>query len=186
MREYFIYKQRAKLVNSHIEKFIYRWLPFEYIGYVVGTKEIFTIFGSRMYRYHFHNSFDYDLGYWERKVYPFTFPSDLPPLERYLIVDDSGNVRDFYELTKQYKKKRRNRWRNQAYQSRHAHISAEKKHSITPDEIKEYKDEYGVTFLETKRLKRCYDPYWCSYRCKKVSKGWKRQSKRRKQYKESR
>lgn len=183
MRTYFIYKQNAKIINTHIETFIYKWLPFEYIGYIEGTKELFNVFGSRMFKYYFHDSFEYDVNPFERRVYPFSLSREYKPIERYLIVDDSGNIRDFHELTKQYKKKRKT-WRGRAYQCRHAHNISEKRNSIPPSEIKEYKDEYGITF-RLKKPKRCYDS-WCTYRCKKVSKGWKRQSKRRKQYKESR
>lgn len=184
MRTYFIYKQNAKIINTHIETFIYKWLPFEYIGYIEGTKELFKVFGNRMYKYYFHNSFEYDVNPFERRVYPFSLTREYKPIERYLIVDDGGNIRDFYELTKRYKKRYRYRNWHQARQYHYACNVQEQRQSIPPDEIKECRDTYGITLLPLKP-KRHYVS-WDMCGSKTISKGWKTQSKRQKQYKESR
>lgn len=184
MRRYYIYKQQAKIVNTHIETFIYKWLPFEYVGYVDGTKELFNIFGRRIYKYYFHDSFTYDFNTFEKRAYPFSMPKEYKPTERFLIMDDGGNIRDFYELTQRHKKKYRYQSRHQAYQYHYARNIQEQRCSVTPDEIKECKELYGITLLPLKP-KRYYDSLdLCG--SKTISKGWKTQSKRKRQYKGSR
>lgn len=44
MREYHIYMQRTKPVECHCNYTTYKWLPWEYVGYVVGTKELYKYF----------------------------------------------------------------------------------------------------------------------------------------------
>ena len=44
MREYHIYMQRTKRTEWHCDYSIYKWLPWEYVGYVEGTKELYTCF----------------------------------------------------------------------------------------------------------------------------------------------
>ena len=63
MREYHIYMQRTKCVEAHFNYIIYRWLPWEYVGYVEGTKELYTCFKSKfpysINSIDFYNSFNY-------------------------------------------------------------------------------------------------------------------------------
>lgn len=63
MREYHIYMQRTKRVEWHCDYNIYKWLPWEYIGYVEGTKELYTYFKSKfpysINSIDFYNSFNY-------------------------------------------------------------------------------------------------------------------------------
>ena len=41
MREYYIYMQRTKVIEYHCEWARYKWLPWEYLGYLTGTKEVY-------------------------------------------------------------------------------------------------------------------------------------------------
>ena len=63
MREYHIYMQRTKCVEGHFKWIIYKWLPWEYVGYVEGTKELYTYFKSKfpysMRSINFYHSFNY-------------------------------------------------------------------------------------------------------------------------------
>ena len=63
MREYHIYIQHTKCVESHFNYIIYRWLPWEYVGCVEGTKELYTYFKSKfpysMRSINFYHSFNY-------------------------------------------------------------------------------------------------------------------------------
>lgn len=49
MREYHIYMQRTKCVEGHFKWITYKWLTWEYVGYVEGTKELYTYFKSKFY-----------------------------------------------------------------------------------------------------------------------------------------
>lgn len=185
MRTYYIYKQRAKLVNVHCDYSVYRWLPFEYIGYVQGTRELYEVFRSRRFgswlTISFHNSFTYDTKYFKRQFHFSWLSLDKEtPIERFVIADDHGRVRDYYELTSRYKKHRRG-WKHGAYQEHWGSTILEMRQTITPEEIREIKDEYGIA-LRPCHPKRKRDP-WEDANCHRVSKGWKAQSKRRKQYK---
>lgn len=101
MREYHIYMQRTKVVEYHCEWAKYKWLPWEYLGYLTGTKEVYTYFETK-YDKQFYNKFNYfEDEYMHGRCY-FTTTKEY---HRYLIMDDYGNVRDFHQLTKKYKKK---------------------------------------------------------------------------------
>jgi hypothetical protein len=63
MREYHIYIQHTKCVEAHFNYIIYRWLPWEYVGCVEGTKELYTYFKSKfpysMRSINLYHSFNY-------------------------------------------------------------------------------------------------------------------------------
>lgn len=101
---------------------------------------------------------------------------------RYLIIDDHGNVRDFHQLTKKYKKKIIIHYgtRGGGWSNHYANLTSDQRKSITPEEIRDIKDEYGIT-LKPIKPKRKTDS-WDHERGLKVS-GWKMQSKRKKQWK---
>lgn len=100
---------------------------------------------------------------------------------RYLIIDNYGNVRDFYQLTKKYKKKYyRTYHKHHGWNIHWASTVPDQRKSITPEEIVEVRNEYGIT-LKPIKPKRKTDS-WDHVRGLKVS-GWKMQSKRRKQWK---
>lgn len=185
MRNYHIYKQKAKFVNCHSDCSIWKWLPFEYVCTVCGTKELNDLFHNRnfchIWSLSFHDSFTYNRECFRRRESCWD-ALDSKPIERFLIVDDSGNIRNYHELTDKYKKKRnRLYWHRAAYQCHCFRNIGEQRRSITPDEIREIKDNYGITMLPIKP-KRNIEP-WDNERCHTYSKGWKAQTKRRKQYK---
>lgn len=188
MREYHIYMQRTKCAEGHFNYIIYRWLPWEYVGYVEGTKELYTYFKSEfpysMRSINFYHSFNYFDDEYFKINNDWDFMANCPhEYHRYLIIDDHGNVRDFYQLTKKYKKKTIIHYgtRGGGWSSHCANLTSDQRKSITPEEIRGIKDEYGITFRSIKP-KRNLDYFWDNVKCSKVS-GWKMQSKRRKQWK---
>jgi len=187
MREYHIYMQRTKCAECHFKRIIYKWLPWEYVGYVEGTKELYTYFKSKfpysINSIDFYNSFNYFDDEYLKKDNNWYFMSTCPhEYHRYLIIDDHGNVRDFHQLTKKYKKKIIIHYgtRGGGWSSHCANLTSDQRKSITPEEIRDIKDEYGIT-LRPIKPKRKINPY-DHERGLKVS-GWKMQSKRRKQWK---
>lgn len=185
MRDYHIYRQTAKYVNAYTNYSLLRWLPFKYVCTVSGTKELFRLFNNRgfcdRWSLSFHNSFTYNSKVFKGTGISFwnIYEEKMP--ERFLIVDDRGKVRDYYELTGRYGKKNRFSYRHRPYQYRCFSNASEKRKSVTPSEVREIKDEYGITMLPIKP-KRNRSP-WDYERCSAISRGWKKQTKRRKQYK---
>ena len=177
MREYHIYMQRTKVVEYHCEWAKYKWLPWEYLGYLTGTKEVYTYFETK-YDKQFYNKFNYfEDEYMHGRCY-FTTTKEY---HRYLIMDDYGNVRDFHQLTKKYKKKYyRTYHKHHGWNIHRASTEPDQRKSITPEEIVEVRNEYGIT-LKPIKPKRKIDS-WDYKKGSKVS-GWKMQSKRRKQWK---
>lgn len=186
MRKYHIYMQRTKCAECYFKRVTYKWLPWEYIGHVIGTKQLYTYFKSE-FRYNlssvvFYNSFNYfddeyfriDNDYWNSML------SYRHEYHRYLIIDDYGNVRDFHQLTKKYKKKYyRTYHKHHGWNIHWASTVPDQRKSITPEEIVEVRNEYGI-ILKPIKPKRKIDP-WDYEKESKVS-GWKMQSKRRKQW----
>lgn len=185
MRIYHIYKQRAKAVEIHSQWMNYRWLPYEYIGYVVGTKELYRVMQSRKFRGlrsepPMHNSLYYSTELFRREFKWSFYSGELPVIKRFLILDDKGRVRDYHELTHKYKKKHRG-YPHHSWQDNNCRYVGDRRKSITPEEINEIKNEYGISMRPIKP-KRNLDR-WNMSECHKVSCGWKKQSKRRKQWK---
>ena len=187
MRAYHIYMQRTKCAECHFKRITYKWLPWEYIGYVEGTKELYAYFKLEFpystRSINFYHSFNYfddeyfriDNDYWNSML------SYRHEYHRYLIIDDHGNIRDFHQLTKKYKKKYyRTYHKHHGWNIHRASTEPDQRKSITPEEIKEIKYEYGIT-LKPIKPKRKTDS-WDHVRGSKVS-GWKMQSKRKKQWK---
>lgn len=187
MREYRIYMQRTKCAEGHFKWIIYKWLPWEYVGYVVGTKQLYTYFKSG-FKYNlssvaFYHSFNYFDDEYFRIDNDWDFMFSCPhEYHRYLIIDDHGNVRDFHQLTKKYKKKGPVIWiyshRGGGWNEHWMKLTSDQRKSITPEEIRDIKDEYGI-ILKPIKPKRKIDSW--NYKCNKIS-GWKMQSKRKKQW----
>ncbi len=185
MREYHIYMQHTKRTEWHCDYSIYKWLPWEYVGYVEGTKELYTYFKLKfpysMRSINFYYSFNYFDDEYLKIDNNWDFMCTCPhEYHRYLIIDDHGSVRDFHQLTKKYKKKYyRTYHKHHGWNIHRASTEPDQRKSITPEEIKEIKYEYGIT-LKPIKPKRKTDS-WDHVRGSKVS-GWKMQSKRRKQW----
>ena len=185
MRKYHIYMQRTKQAGCHCKYTTYKWIPWEYVGYVIGTKELYKYFKLKfkysMRGINFYHSFNYfENEYFDAdNSWDFLYPC-THEYHRYLIIDDRGNVRDFHQLTDQYKKE--SCWhygtRGGGWTEHRPKLISDQRKSITPEEIRNIKDEYGITLTPIKR-KRITRPW--EYKDKKVS-GWKMQSKRRKQW----
>lgn len=182
MRIYHIYMQCTKIITSNLwdEMVTCKWLPWVYIDYVNGTKELYTYFRNYAISHNmfsvrsikFHNSFEYDDRYFRRNFTDYKI--------RFLIVDDSGNIRSFDDLTKAYRKHKMRHYGHYAYQiRRHVSNVQERRRSIVPDEIKEAANEYGIYLNEPKRI---IAP-WAFDNYRKKPKCWKDQSKRRRQWK---
>lgn len=186
MRKYHIYMQRTKCVEAHFKYITYRWLPWEYIGCITGTKELYRYFKLKfpysMSSINFYHSFNYlDDEYFE-VANSWEFMCMCPhEYYRYLIVDDHGHARDFYQLTAQYKKKKIWHYgtRGGGWQEHWSKLVSDQRKSITQEEINEIKYEYGITLksIKPKRNLNAYD----HERASKVS-GWKMQSKRKRQW----
>ena len=120
MRKYHIYIQHIKIISFNYwnETTTYKWLPWEYLGYVSGTKDLYTYFRNYVKLYNifsirsvkFHNSFEYDNRCFNKKYIDYR--------RRFLIVDDSGNIRSFDGLTKAYRKHKMRHYGHYAYQIR--------------------------------------------------------------------
>lgn len=177
--------QESKLVEIHMDFGYYRYLPPECIGYVKGVKALYKIMQSSEVKgiggpltsnYVCSSSDLFRITYRDLLMeYHFN------PRRIFLIADDEGRIRDYRELTYKYhKRKHYNRYRRAIQGSRSRYVSDSRK-SITPEELKEIKDEYGVSMLpiKPKRSIKMYDRYKFS----NISKGWKKQSKREKQWK---
>lgn len=184
MREYRIYMQRTKPVECHCNYTTYKWLPWEYVGYVVGTKELYKYFKLKfkysMRSINLYHSFNYFDDEYLKIDNNWDFMFCTHEYHRYLIMDDQGNVRDFHQLTKKYKKKYyRTYHKHHGWNIHRASTVLDQRKSITPEEIAEVKNEYGIT-LKPIKPKRKMEP-WVPMRESKVS-GWKMQSKRKKQW----
>lgn len=186
MREYHIYIQHTKCVEAHFNYIIYRWLPWEYVGCVEGTKELYTYFKSKfpysMRSINLYHSFNYFDDEYLKIDNNWDFMCTCPrEYHRYLIIDDYGNVRDFHQLTKKYKKKYyRTYHKHHGWNIHWASTVPDQRKSITPEEIVEIRNEYGITLKPIKPKRKINS--WDYEKGSKVS-GWKMQSKRRKQWK---
>lgn len=176
MRKYHIYIQRTKAVECHCEYAKYKWLPWEYLGYLIGTKEVYIYFKTK-YDKQFYNKFNYFENEYMYTNCDFMIAAEY---HRYLIMDDKGIIRDFHELTDQYKKKiiRHYGARGGGFHTHLTNLVSDQRKSITPEEIKDIKNEYGI-FLRSIKPKRNINQW--HYKNIKNS-GWKMQSKRRKQW----
>lgn len=110
MRKYHIYMQRTKPTECHCDYSIYKWLPWEYVGCVEGTKELYAYFKSKftysMRSINFYHSFNYFNDEYFKAANEWDFIHYCThKYHRYLIVDDHGHVRDFHQLVAQDKRK---------------------------------------------------------------------------------
>lgn len=166
-------------------------MPYEYIGYVTGTKELYHVMRNFLYGFPHYNkietvkSFNYSTEVF-RKQHGYTLSDILfyeylrkeITTERYAIVDDKGNFRDYYSLVKKYKKRRQCGHYKYAIQTRMPRYVSRLRNTVTPEEIRELKENYNYT-LPSEHINS-----WkvsCHY---KVSKNWKDQTKRKHQWKE--
>lgn len=196
MRTYYIYKQTAKQITPHDGWSEYRWMPYEYIGYVTGTKELYNVMRRFLYGFPHYGkaeivkSFDYSAelfrkqhGYSIEELFYYSLSQGNSftrrmVTERYAIVDDKGNFRDYYSLVEKYRKRHKYGHYKYAVQVRMPKYVSELRNSITPEESRELKENYGYT-LPSKTVNS-----WDVSSHYKISRCWKDQRKRKHQWKE--
>lgn len=71
--------------------------------------------------------------------------------ERYAIVDDKGNFRDYYSLTEKYKKKYDYKQFKYRVRIRRPKYSSNLRKQIEPEELREIKQAYGSHTLSLKQ-----------------------------------
>ena len=202
MRTYYIYKQTAKPIRNHNYYSEYRWMPYEYIGYVTGTKELYNVMRRFLYGFPHYGkteivkSFDYSTelfikqhGYSIEELFYYSLSKGNSftrriTTERYAIVDDKGNFRDYYSLTERYKKKYCCRQFKYCGQIRRPKYSSVLRKQIEPEELREIKQAYGSHTLSLKQKKTINN--WDVPEGYRISRCWKDQSKRKHQWKEKR
>lgn len=198
MKRYYIYMQKALVLKTDIEyvdlfgcgqmyerplRYTCIWSPFECLEYVEGTKELYAYLGNDRHglvRHSFnftHESFTVDAGSFITGH--FKAPESI--MKRYVIIDESGRIRNYQELIRNVRKSGNRHRNHRAYQYRYAEIASELRQSLTPEEIREYRDSLGI-LMESFKPKRKQIDWWNTEGCRKVSRCWKDQSKRRHQY----
>lgn len=171
---------------------MYRWLPYEYIGYVTGTKELYHVMRNFLYGFPYYNkietvkSFNYNTevfkkqhGYTIFDIMFYEYLRNEITTERYAIVDDRGIFRDYYTLVEKYRKRHKYGHYKYAVQTRMPRYASELRNSITPEESRELKENYGY-ILPSKTI----NSWKVSYHYK-ISRCWKDQIKRKHQWKHS-
>ena len=196
MRIYHIYKQTAKPVRPHNGWSEYRWMPYEYIGYVTGTKELYNVMQKFLYcDFPYYNKpeitkyFEYSTMLFRKRhgcsIFDISYNNILKnepvnksiSTNRYAIVDDKGNFQDNCSLVKKHKKRRRYGYYKYATQTRTPRYASRLRNTVTPEELVELKENYNYT-PPSKYLNGLDVPYHY-----KVSKRWKDQTKRKHQWK---
>lgn len=165
-------------------------MPYEYIGCVTGTKELYIVMRRFLYGFPHYNkietakSFNYSTevfrkqhGYTLSDIFYYDFRERILT-ERYAIVDDKGNFRDYYSLVEKYRKRHKYGHYKYAVQVRMPKYVSELRNSITPEESRELKENYGYT-LPSKTVNS-----WDVSSHYKISRCWKDQRKRKHQWKE--
>ena len=193
MRTYYIYWQRPSCYLPErdlecYEWYYYKWLPWELYGQYVGTETLYKQFYLKEYiklshrrKIEFVTSFEFN----NSRVFHKT-PDYYC---KFIIIDDSGNIRNMFELIEHYRIKKQfrcygRRWHT--YQRKHyRELNYMRKKRISSREANEIWDEYGVRIKKVKHRYRNWN--WqtieTSYsRCNK-GKCWKEQSKRKRQWK---
>lgn len=193
MRIYYVYWQRPSCYISDRDPecygwYYYKWLPWELYGKYVGTEAFYKQFYRKEYiklscrhSFRFVTSFEFN----NSRVFHKT-PDYYC---KFIITDDSGNIRDLFELIEPYLKKWRFRrygrqWHT--YQRKHyRELNHMMKKRISSREISEIWDEYGVRIKKEKRRYRNWNWQTIETSYGKCNKGrcWKEQSKRKRQWK---
>lgn len=184
MRKYYIYVSKVKYLQSddYFQKYIMKYLSYECIGYLCGTKEVLHYFGrpSVVDQNRFYT--DKWMGTsFEVPCHGRIFSSKHHVKDLYLIIDEKGEIRDlqeFYQTTKKGKSPKKRPVHGCFHFGKNIQ---EKRCSITPEERKEYQKK-GFFLLEMKP-KRKKISNWNEVKFTKGSRSWKDQSKRRHQWK---
>ena len=191
MRTYYVYWQRPSCYISERDPecygwYYYKWLPWELYGQYVGTETLYKQFYPKEYiklsrnrKIEFVTSFEFN----NSRVFHKT-PDYYC---KFIIIDDSGNIRNMFELIEPYLKKRRfhrysYRCHPYEWSGYHEFDCMRKKH-LSPGERNEIWNEYGVRVKQMKCRYRSWN--WQTVETYTGRKGrcWKEQSKRKRQWK---
>ncbi|MCR1959894.1 hypothetical protein CWE04_11260 [Thomasclavelia cocleata] len=171
MQRYYVYKQEIKWVDSNKDGSVYHLSGWTYLGYVEGAQGVYDYLGEIKLA----KCFDYERVNTKIRTWRFLVSC------RYIVTDKKGRIRTKDELYKNVKRKfgcRQNR-KHSGHRWRYPNNHSEQIHSITPQEIKEISDEYGIHLKQIK-VKRKLDGLAMEYQTK-MQRSWKRY--RRYQYK---
>ena len=172
MRRYYVYKQNVNWIGYYKNQLnIYQLENWKYLGYALNTQEIYDCIGENNILV---NSFE--LEHVGNELYS---PKWIK--YRIAIIDDKNRFRTEEDLYRNVKKKfgQRQERKHSNHRWRHPNNHSEQRQSITPQEIKEISDEYGI-HLKPIKVKRKLDGWDMEYQTK-MQRSWKRY--RRYQYK---
>lgn len=195
MRRYYIYRQMLilksvkspKIPNHRPENtpyadnpqfmtiYIHQWSPYECIGGIDGIRGVRDLFfrcqyGWRRCPYDIQDSFQYNTG-----LIPLPYRDRR---SRYVITDDSGNVRNISEFLPEIKESKFN---NSPVQKHWGSNANEMRQTVTPQEIRELQEQYGIRVKPVKEKRRFID-YWSTCNWHRKGRSWKEQTKRKHQY----
>lgn len=182
MRKYKVYKQTAKLLYVCTNWSSWRYLPYEYICTVSGTKKLCNLFLPKLNKkIEFRNTFLYSDEWVHMSEVGFGILEYNEPPDRYVIVDDKGRIRDYYELVDRYLFFGRNTTRrvNSPIGCK-IYGNKEERMGMLPDDVRYIKDEYGISILSPRRKR--VSKFCDEYKGRQCHRSWKYQSKKRRQY----
>lgn len=171
MRKYYIYKQDVKQVGWDKNNLsIYHLGGWVCLGYLLGSQEVYNYLGGKT---DIAENFDYE--YTNIKIHTWRF---LVP-SRILITNDKHKIMSSKELYKNINncKTREGRGRC-SYRFRSNSIHGEQKKSITPEEIINVQNEYGIRLKPIKN-KRLIINSWKDEKQARLQRSWKKYRKTR-------
>lgn len=167
MRRYYVYKQEIKWVDRNKDGTVYHLSDWICLGYVETAQGVYDYLGEIKLA----NSFDYDQVNTKIQTWRFLLSN------RYIVTNEKGQIRINDELYKNVKKKfgRRQGRKHSNYRWRHPNNHSEQTNTITPQEIKEISNEYGIHLKQIK-TKRKFNGWTMEYQTK-MQRSWKRYRK---------
>lgn len=181
--------QMSKVIKIHFgrEYATHKWISsLDYINGIYGTKKLYKWFkDNNYYISDFGDSFNYKKEkYFDKPITTYYRPN-IPTYKRFIIIDDSGKIRNIRDLIGKYEKKLNGKIypshrKRSGYPYCYISTVSDQRKSLTPEEVYEIKDEYGI-FVPQIKPKRIINP-WDKEKRYKVC-GWKMQTKRKRQWK---
>ena len=179
MRKYYVYYQKS---SNHSGEYFHtkRWHPWQLVDIAEGTKQLYELFHDREKRI-FLRPLNFVMRWNAGNIF---LEKEGVEEGRFLIIDDKNRFRDYWKLTSRYRKDRKRHFKRHPYQMRSIHIANDKRQSLTPQELRDIREEYRLYLPEIKSKRKIYPDYdyWYIGRVSRKSKSWKDQSKRKRQY----
>lgn len=185
MRRYYIFKQTLRLINVKSQTtpdsdyktvYIHQWTPYNCIGFVDGVKGVRELFGLKKQYYSrqqlnlFSDTFQYNAG-----LIPLSFKDSNV---RYVITDETVRIRNIREFMPEREIRLYSSHPAQCHWGGNAN---EMRQSITPDEIRRFREESGINLKPVKEKRRFINS-WSTCDWHRKGHSWKEQSKRKHQY----